>query len=83
MKQLEADIIRQHRNEDIRTVLDAVAGISKYIYVTSKEIELKYEREEISNYLTEKRIDKRSRRTCKIYYTKWWWRLLITIYSKK
>ena len=54
MKQLEGDIIRQHRNEDIRTVLDVVAGISKYIYVTSKEIELKYEREEISNYLTEK-----------------------------
>ena len=54
MKQLEADIIKQHRNEDIRTVLDVVAGISKYIYVTSKEIELKYEREEISHYLTEK-----------------------------
>ena len=54
MKQLEGDIIRQHRNEDIRTVLDVVAGISKYIYVTSKEIGLKYEREEISNYLTEK-----------------------------
>ena len=54
MKQLEEDIIRQHRNEDIRTVLDVVAGISKYIYVTSKEIELKYWREEISSYLTEK-----------------------------
>ena len=53
MKQL-GDIIRQHRNEDIRTVLDVVAGISKYIYVTSKEIKLKCEREEISNYLTEK-----------------------------
>ena len=54
MKQLEGDIRRQHRNEDIRTVLDVVADISKYIYITSKEIELKYEREEISNYLTEK-----------------------------
>ena len=54
MKQLEVEIIKQHRNEDIRTVLDVVAGISKYIYVTSKEIELKYEREEISHYLTEK-----------------------------
>ena len=54
MKQLEGDIVRQHRHEDIRTVLDVAAGISKYIYVTSKEIELKYEREGISNYLTEK-----------------------------
>ena len=53
MKQLEVDIIKQHRNEDIRTVLDVVAGISKYIYVTSKEIELNM-REEISHYLTEK-----------------------------
>ena len=54
MKQLEADIIKQHRNEDIRTILDVVAGISKYIYVTLKEMELKYERGEISHYLTEK-----------------------------
>ena len=35
-------------------MLDVVASISSFIYVTSKEIELKYEREEISNYLTEK-----------------------------
>ena len=54
MKQLEKDTIKQHMHEDIRTVLDVVAAISKYIYVASKELELKYKTEKIVDYLTEK-----------------------------
>ena len=57
MTKLETDTVCYHVNEDIKTVLDVVTSIAKYIYVASKEVlkeaQLIQEAEEINgNHLT-------------------------------
>ena len=54
MTKLETDTVH-HMNEDIKTVLDVVTSIAKYIYVASKEVlkeaQLIQEAEELVNYI--------------------------------
>lgn len=57
MKQMEKDIVKQHMNEDIRIVLDVVAAISRLYLCSIKRIRVKYETEEIVDYLTEKQVE--------------------------
>ena len=55
MTKLETDTVCYHMNEDIKTVLDVVTSIAKYIYVASKEVlkeaQLIQEAEELVNYI--------------------------------
>ena len=55
MPKLETDTVCYHMNEDMKTILDVVTSISKYIYVTSKEAlkgaQLIQEAEELVNYI--------------------------------
>ena len=55
MSKFETDTFCYHMNEDIKTVLDVVTSISKYIYVASKEALkeawLIQETEELVNYI--------------------------------